>query len=192
MLAQLLDTTSWWRGCSCTPRGRRALAHAQVSADKLFGPALHTCNIKQVPLCCMHCCSTTADPPQDLKQACCRLQSKHTATTCVSFCAGTSFEENFNNPTTKFNIACQTSAVPLVRDASVVKEYLKSLFAGDDNEVFPYGVDPAFLRSSDALYKPGLQGKEGWYYNTSDPGQVPPSTKAPYGFFHRHLKVQPG
>jgi zinc transporter 1/2/3 len=72
----------------------------------------------------------------------------------------------------------------------VVKAYLSSLFAGDDNEVFPYGVDPAFLRSSESLYKPELQGREAWYYNTSDPTQVPSATNAPYGFFYRHLKVR--
>jgi hypothetical protein len=100
----------------------------------------------------------------------------------VCCCTGSSFEA-------KFSFGCQKSAVPLARDASAVRSYLSCLFAGDDNEVFPYGVDPAFLRSSDALYRPELQGREGWYYNTSDPMQVPPATKAPYGFFPRHLKV---
>jgi hypothetical protein len=89
----------------------------------------------------------------------------------------------------KFDFACQRSAVPLSRGTSVVRDYLATLFAGDENEVFPYGVDPAFLRSSESLYKPELQGREGWYYNTSDPAQVPPTTNAPYGFFHRPLKV---
>lgn len=98
------------------------------------------------------------------------------------FCAGSSFEA-------RFNFACQKSAVPLAREAGAVKAYLTSLFAGDDNEIFPYGVDPAFLRSSTALYRPELQGKEPWFYNTSDPAQVPPATNAPYGFFHRQLKV---
>lgn len=96
--------------------------------------------------------------------------------------AGPSFEA-------KFNFACQKSAVPLAREASAVKAYLTSLFAGDENELFPYGVDPAFLRSSTALYKPELQGSELWFYNTSGPAQVPPATSAPFGFFHRHLKV---
>jgi hypothetical protein len=96
--------------------------------------------------------------------------------------AGSSFEA-------KFNLACQKSVVPLAHDSSVVKAYLAALFAGDDNEVFSYGVDPAFLRSSQSLYKPELQGSEGWYYNMSDPVQVPPTTKAPYGFFHRRLQV---
>jgi len=97
-------------------------------------------------------------------------------------CAGSTFEA-------KFDFGCQKSAVPLARSSDVVKAYLASLFAGDDNEVFPYGVDPAFLRSSQAMYKPELQGSEGWYYNTSDPAQVPTTTKAPYGFFYRSLKV---
>lgn len=97
------------------------------------------------------------------------------------YVAGSGFEA-------QFDFSCQKSAVPLVRDPSVVKAYL-SLFAGDDNDAFPYGVDPAFLRSSQALYQPELQGKEGWYYNTTDPAKVPPTTKAPYGFFHRHLQV---
>lgn len=70
-----------------------------------------------------------------------------------------------------------------------MKAYLASLFAGDTNDIFPYGVDPAFLRSSTALYRPELQGLEGRYYNTSDPAQVPQATNAPYGFFHRHLQV---
>lgn len=98
------------------------------------------------------------------------------------FPAGSSFEA-------RFSFGCQKSAVPLARDASAVRSYLSSLFAGDANEVFPYGVDPAFLRSSATLYRPELQGREGWYYNTSDPMQVPPATKTPCGFFPRHLKV---
>jgi hypothetical protein len=81
---------------------------------------------------------------------------------------------------------------PLARNPSVVTAYLSSLFAGDGNEVFPYGVDPAFLGSSQSLYQPELQGTKGWYYNASDPAQVPPTTKAPYGFFHRHLQVRFG
>jgi zinc transporter 1/2/3 len=97
-------------------------------------------------------------------------------------CAGSSFEA-------RFNFACQKSAVPLAREAGAVKAYLTSLFAGDDNEIFPYGVDPAFLRSSTALYRPEFQGRELWFYNTSDPAQVPPATNVPYGFFHRPLKV---
>lgn len=107
----------------------------------------------------------------------------HAASTAAALPAGSSFEA-------KFDFGCQKSAVPLARNASVVRSYLSSLFAGDDNEVFPYGVDPAFLRSSEALYKPELQGAEGRYYNTSDPTQVPPTTGAPYGFFHRRLQVR--
>lgn len=83
---------------------------------------------------------------------------------------------------------CQKSTVPLARDASLVKAYLASLFAGDD-EIYPYGVDPAFLPSSNALYKPDLQGLQAQYYNSSDPMQLPPTTNAPFGFFHRHLQV---
>lgn len=79
--------------------------------------------------------------------------------------------------------------MPLARNASTVAAYLASLFAGDDNEVSPYGVDPAFLHSSQALYRPELQGKEGWFYNTSDPLQVSPVTGTPFGFFHRSLQV---
>jgi zinc transporter 1/2/3 len=79
--------------------------------------------------------------------------------------------------------------VPLARNASVVLAYLRSMFAGDASDVFPYGVDPAFLRSSAALYRPELMGRQGWWYNTSDPTQVAPTTQAPFGFFHRPLKV---
>ena len=100
----------------------------------------------------------------------------------ASCLAGSTFQS-------KFDFACQKSAVPLARNASAVQAYLASLFAGDDNDIYPYGVDPAFLRSSQALYKPELQGKEAWYYNTSDVTQLPPTTKAPFGFFHRQLQV---
>jgi hypothetical protein len=88
-----------------------------------------------------------------------------------------------------YDSICQTSTVPLAQDASLVKEYLASLFAGDGNEIYPYGVDPAFLPSSDALYKPELQGMQAQYYNSSDPMQLPPTTNAPFGYFHRHLQV---
>lgn len=87
---------------------------------------------------------------------------------------------------------CQKSAMPLVRDANAAKAYLASLFAGDDNEVYPYGVDPAFLPSSAALYKPELQEEQGRYYNTSDPMQLAPTSNAPFGFYHRHLQVSCG
>jgi hypothetical protein len=30
-----------------------------------------------------------------------------------------------------------------------------------------------------------------WYYNTSNPLEVPPTTDTPFGFFHRRLKVSP-
>lgn len=89
----------------------------------------------------------------------------------------------------RYDPACQKSTVPLARDANAVKAYLASLFVGDDNEVYPYGVDPAFLPSSAALYNPDLQGLQGQYYNTSDPMQLAPTSNAPFGFFHRHLQV---
>jgi hypothetical protein len=88
-----------------------------------------------------------------------------------------------------YDTICQKSTVPLARDASLVKAYLASLFAGDDNEIYPYGVDPAFVPSSDVLYKPELQGMQAQYYNSSDPMQLPPTTNAPFGFFFRHLQV---
>lgn len=103
----------------------------------------------------------------------------------VTPCAGSGFSA-------KFNFACQKSAVPLARNAGAVTAYLASLFAGDSNEIFPYGVDPAFLRSSEALYRPEFQGLEGRFYNVSDPAQVPNATNTPHGFHHRHLKVGHG
>eukprot|EP00879_Flechtneria_rotunda_P028207 GHRR01030295.1.p1 GENE.GHRR01030295.1~~GHRR01030295.1.p1 ORF type:complete len:524 (+),score=176.95 GHRR01030295.1:86-1573(+) len=99
-------------------------------------------------------------------------------------CSGTGFRA-------LFDFSCQRSAVPLARNASVVNQYLAHLFAGDTNDVYPYGVDPAFLRSSASLYRPELQGKEAWFYNTSDPVEVSPITGTPYGFFHQPVKGYP-
>eukprot|EP00775_Hariotina_reticulata_P011535 gene11535-11678_t len=60
----------------------------------------------------------------------------------------------------------------------------------DISDVRPYGVDPTFLRSS-ALYRPELQAREGWYYNTSNPGEVSPATSTPFGFFYKSLQGYP-
>jgi hypothetical protein len=89
----------------------------------------------------------------------------------------------------KFDFACQQSAIPLARNATLLSQYLSSLFAAQSNDIYPYGVDPAFLRSSTALYRPELQGKESWFYNTSDAWQVQPVTNMPYGFQHQPLQV---
>lgn len=90
----------------------------------------------------------------------------------------------------KYDFTCQKSAIPLAKNATLLNNYLASLFAGDHNDIYPYGVDPAFLRSSTALYRPELQGKADWFYNTSDPLEVPPTTGTPYGFFHQQVKVR--
>eukprot|EP00878_Enallax_costatus_P039271 GHUV01044855.1.p1 GENE.GHUV01044855.1~~GHUV01044855.1.p1 ORF type:complete len:318 (+),score=65.38 GHUV01044855.1:613-1566(+) len=100
-------------------------------------------------------------------------------------CSGSTFQA-------KYDFRCQRSEVTLTRNRTLLAEYLAILFAGDTNDVFPYGVDPVFLRSSTALYQPDLQGSEGWYYNTSDHLEVPPTTGTPYGFFHRPLRVSRG
>lgn len=89
-----------------------------------------------------------------------------------------------------FDFRCQKSAVPLARNTTLLSQYLSTLFAGDTDDVYPYGVDPAFLRTSEALYRPELQGHESWFYNASDPAEVPPTTGTPYGFFHQQLKVR--
>jgi hypothetical protein len=95
--------------------------------------------------------------------------------------------------TAQYALRCSKSAVPLLREGaagsvSQVANYLAQLFAGAGNDIYPYGVDPVFLRSS-SLYRPELLGSEGDYYNTSDPAEVPPTTGTPYGFFHRDLEV---
>lgn len=78
--------------------------------------------------------------------------------------------------------------VPLAQNHTALLAYLSTLFSGDTNDVYPYGTDPIFLRSS-GLYDPDQSGHEGDYYNTTDPLEVPPTTGAPYGFFHRGLQV---
>ena len=92
----------------------------------------------------------------------------------------------------QLNPACQRRIVPLARNLTSVAAYLASLFGGDAADAFPYGVDPAFLRSSTTLYRPELQGRVGWFYNTSDPLQVPAATGTPFGFFHQPVKVRAG
>ena len=91
---------------------------------------------------------------------------------------------------TKFALGCSKSALPLAKglSASAVLGYLKQLFPGAGNDVYPYGVDPVFLRSSN-LYEPSLVGSEGDFYNASDPAEVPAATGVPYGYFYRGLKV---
>lgn len=89
----------------------------------------------------------------------------------------------------KYDFRCRRSEVSLIKNVTLLAEYLAILFAGDTNDVFPYGVDPVFLRSSAALYEPDLQDREGWFYNMSDHLEVPQTTGTPYGFFHRPLKV---
>lgn len=101
-------------------------------------------------------------------------------------CSGSSFA-------VQYALRCSKAAVPLLREGaagsvSQVANYLAELFAGAGNDIYPYGVDPVFLRSS-SLYRPELLGNEGDYYNTSDPAEVPPATGTPYGFFHRDLQV---
>jgi zinc transporter 1/2/3 len=90
----------------------------------------------------------------------------------------------------KFALGCSKSAVPLTKSlsATAVFDYIKRLFPGAGSDIYPYGVDPVFLRSS-SLYEPSLSGSEGDYYNMSDPGEVPVATGVPYGYFHRGLKV---
>jgi zinc transporter 1/2/3 len=88
----------------------------------------------------------------------------------------------------KFNFACQKYNIPLTKSASALSSFLSSFYAAASNSLLPYGVDPAFLRSS-SLYQPQLQGRVGWFYNTSDPREVPPATEMPRGFFHRSLQV---
>ncbi|WIA22838.1 hypothetical protein OEZ86_009786 [Tetradesmus obliquus] len=87
----------------------------------------------------------------------------------------------------KLDFACQTFAIPLAKNASALSRLLASLYASSSDSLLPYGVDPAFLRSS-SLYQPQLQGRAGWFYNTSDTREVPPATEMPHGFFHRSLQ----
>jgi zinc transporter 1/2/3 len=90
-----------------------------------------------------------------------------------------------------FALGCSAAAVPLLSNSVAVQQvldYMTKLFPGASNEVFPYGVDPVFLRSS-SLYQPDLVGFEGDYYNTSDPAEVSAATGVPYGYFPRALKV---
>jgi zinc transporter 1/2/3 len=88
----------------------------------------------------------------------------------------------------KLDFACQKFAIPLAKNASALSSFLSSLFASETDNLLPYGVDPAFLRSS-SLYQPQLQGRVGWFYNTSNPQEVPPATEMPHGFYHRSLQV---
>jgi hypothetical protein len=83
-----------------------------------------------------------------------------------------------------FDCARAAAGVPLPRNASAAAA--AALAASSPGALAPYGVDPAFLRSS-ALYRPELAGLEGLYYNASDPAEVAPATGAPYGFHHRRL-----
>ena len=90
-----------------------------------------------------------------------------------------------------FALGCSSAAVPLLSKSTAMQQvldYISKLFPGATNEVFPYGVDPVFLRSS-SLYRPELVGSEGDYYNTSDPSEVSAATGVPYGYFPRALKV---
>jgi hypothetical protein len=90
----------------------------------------------------------------------------------------------------KWAMGCSRSTVPLaeVSSKNAVLAFLKQLFAGAGDLIHPYGVDPVFLRSS-SLYNPDLVGREGQWYNISDPSEVPPTTGVPYGYYHRPLKV---
>jgi hypothetical protein len=85
-------------------------------------------------------------------------------------------------------LPCQKFAIPLTKNASALSSFLSSFYAAASNSLLPYGVNLAFLRSS-SLYQPQLQGRVGWFYNTSDPQEVPPATEMPHGFFHRNLQV---
>lgn len=85
-------------------------------------------------------------------------------------------------------------SLPLARNLSSTTTLLASLLGGGvgGDSTAPFGVDPAFLRSSTALYRPELAGHEAWFYDTTpQAGQVSAITGAPYGFFHRPLQVLP-
>jgi hypothetical protein len=84
-----------------------------------------------------------------------------------------------------FDCARAAAGVPLSRNGTAAAA--AALAASSPSALAPYGIDPAFLRSS-SLYRPDLAGREGLYYNTSDPHEVAASTGSPYGFFHRRLE----
>lgn len=81
--------------------------------------------------------------------------------------------------------AAAAAGVTLVRNATAAAA-LAAWLRARGTGVAPYGVDPAFLRSS-SLYRPELIGREELYYNTSDRFEVSPETGTPFGFFHRQL-----
>ncbi|GIM03190.1 hypothetical protein Vretimale_7995 [Volvox reticuliferus] len=81
--------------------------------------------------------------------------------------------------------SCNWYDVAFLQTTGKAASYLKRLFAGINNSLAPYGVDPIFLRSS-SLYREDLSSKLSWYYNISDPSEVSP-TGTPYGFTARPL-----
>jgi hypothetical protein len=89
-------------------------------------------------------------------------------------------------PANARNFTCQRTATTSSNSSWL--QLVEAVFAGYSNNVHPYGVDPAFLRTS-SLYKPDLQGLEGWYYNKSNPLEILPTTSTPFGFFHKTLQV---
>ncbi|GLI62029.1 hypothetical protein VaNZ11_004606, partial [Volvox africanus] len=81
--------------------------------------------------------------------------------------------------------SCNWYDVAFLQTSDKAASYLRRLYAGINNSLAPYGVDPIFLRSS-SLYREDLSSKLSWYYNTSDPSEVSP-TGTPYGFSARPL-----
>jgi zinc transporter 1/2/3 len=82
-------------------------------------------------------------------------------------------------------VAAASGGVTFMSNASAAAA-LAAWLTARSNGVNPYGIDPAFLRSS-SLYRPDLIGREGLYYNTSDSFEVSAATKTPYGFFYKRL-----
>lgn len=155
---------------------------ASAGHNKVVGGLfLHTTRKASTSRCngehaaCMHACRCLHSPRAPAR-------TNMRAALLAPLAAGTSLA-------VQLNPACQRRAVPLARNLTSVAAYLASLFGDDAADAFPYGVDPAFLRSSTSLYRPELQGRVGWFYNASDPLQVPVATGTPFGFFHQPVKV---
>ncbi|GIL51198.1 hypothetical protein Vafri_7273 [Volvox africanus] len=85
----------------------------------------------------------------------------------------------------ELDASCNRYDVAFLQTSDKAASYLRRLYAGINNSLAPYGVDPIFLRSS-SLYREDLTSKLSWYYNASDPSEVSP-TGTPYGFTARPL-----
>ncbi|GAX82864.1 hypothetical protein CEUSTIGMA_g10291.t1 [Chlamydomonas eustigma] len=74
------------------------------------------------------------------------------------------------------------TAPPSQTDSSFVTNFYARLFAGKNNSIYPYGVDPVFLQTS-SLYNPVIFNNMPLFYNTSDDQQISVNG-IPYGFHH--------